>query len=126
MALPHLRANIVLLIGVTIGFVHGVMAATTPTGFAILVIPVVSSVSRMPRDFLPLRLFHTIFDFCLFFAILSGTLPMPVSSTAISARYSALSYTTLPTALTAASTSFCDIFSKTAWAFLALSIYPSI
>ena len=58
-------------------------------------------------------------------SVLDGV-SMPVSSTAISARYSALSYTTLPTALTAASTSFCDIFSKTAWAFLALSIYPSI
>lgn len=32
MALPHLRANIALLIGVTIGLVHGVIAATTPTG----------------------------------------------------------------------------------------------
>ena len=54
-------------------------------GFATVVIPVVSSVSRIPLDFLPLRLFHTIPAFCLFLAYLSSTLPMPVSSTAISA-----------------------------------------
>ena len=90
-AFPHLRANIALLIGVTIGFVQGVTAATTPIGFATLVIPVVISVSRMPLDLFPLREFHIILDFCLFLAILSGTFPILVSSTAISARYSALS-----------------------------------
>ena len=90
-AFPHLRANMELLIGVTIGFVQGLIAATTHIGLATLVIPVVSSVSRIPRDFLPRRLFQTIPAFCLFLANLSSTLPMPVSYTAISAIYCAFS-----------------------------------
>ncbi len=49
--ISSLSANIALLIGVTIGFVQGVIAATTPTGLATFVIPVSLSISIIPTDF---------------------------------------------------------------------------
>ena len=60
MAFPPFNANMALLMGVTMGLVHGVIAATTPIGLAILVIPVASSRSMIPLDFLPFRLFQMI------------------------------------------------------------------
>src|SRR5665648_974127 len=71
MAFQTLSANMILLMVVTIGLVHGVIAATTPIGLATFVIPVSSSLSIIPLDFFPFRLFQIIFVFCLFFAFLA-------------------------------------------------------
>src|SRR5215212_8199305 len=57
-ALPALRANIALHMGVTIGLVTGHTAATTPMGLATKIRFASSSSPMMPRDFLPLRLFQ--------------------------------------------------------------------
>ena len=72
MAFFPLSANMVFDIGVTIGFVVGVIAATTPTGFKIVIRSVTGSTLTIPIDCLPLRSYHTPFDFPLFLATLSS------------------------------------------------------
>ena len=52
MAFFPFKAAIELPRGVTVGFVQGCTAPTTPTGFAISVIPVASSRLMIPMDFL--------------------------------------------------------------------------
>ena len=87
-ALPADTIAIVLLMMVEVGFVVGVMAATTPNGANSVTImpssPVTawSSRSSGPGVFVLTR---------RFFTILSVTRPRPVSATAISARRSAFS-----------------------------------
>ena len=120
-ALPVLIANIALHIGVTIGLVTGVTAPTTPIGLATNTMFDSRSSPMMPRDFLSLRLFQMIRALPLFLRILSSYTPMPVSSTAIRASISALSYTYLPSPFTMASTCSCENDSKRAWATRALA-----
>ena len=80
-----------LHIGVTIGFVTGVTAATTPIGFATNTRLLSKSSSMTPRDFLSFKLFQITRALLLFFKILSSYDPISVSSTAILASGSALS-----------------------------------
>ena len=89
------------------GFVTGVTAATTPIGFATKTRLVSVSSPITPRDFLFFKLFQITRAFPLFLSILSSKDPISVSSTAIFAKGSALSYTNLPMSRTTASTCFC-------------------
>ena len=66
------NAKIILDIGVTTGFVIGVIPATTPIGLAISIRFVLSSILRIPMDFFPFRLYHTPLDLFLFLATLSS------------------------------------------------------
>ncbi len=104
MGLRPLRANMALDMQVTMGLVMGVMAPTTPTGLPTLMTPVPCSRSMMPTDFLSRRDHQMILALFLFLAILSGTLPSLVSSTASLASSSALSNTALAQAFASAST----------------------
>ena len=106
-ALRHLTANMAFDIGVTTGFVTGVSAATTPTGLAILVMPVAGSRLMTPTDGLPRRLFQITDALLRHLAILSGTLPMPVSETASPDSSSAFSYTVLAISRTRRSACSC-------------------
>ena len=85
MALRPLIAIIALLTGVAPGLVEGVMAQTTPTGFAHLVMPRALSSSMMPTDFTRSRSRSVPKVLRCFLVILSGTLPSLVSATASSA-----------------------------------------
>src|SRR5829696_4585036 len=78
-------------LGVTMGFVTGHTAATTPIGFATIMRFASSSSPMMPRDFLPLRLFQMTRALPLAFATLSSYTPRPVSLCAAEAMVSALS-----------------------------------
>ena len=85
MALRPLMAIIALLTGVAPGLVEGVIAPTTPIGLANLTMPRLSSRSMLPTDFARRRSRNVPNVLRCFLMILSGTLPRPVSSTAISA-----------------------------------------
>ena len=80
-------ALMILLTGVAAGFVAGVTAATTPTGFAISIIPLEASSSIIPTVFLFFRSLNKPTVFLLFFIILSSTFPNLVVSTESSAIF---------------------------------------
>ena len=85
MALRPLMAIIALFTGVAPGLVEGVTAATTPIGLAYLTMPRAASSSMMPTVFTRSRSRNVPNVLRCFLMILSGTLPRPVSATAISA-----------------------------------------
>src|SRR5690348_7485158 len=99
-----------LLAGVAEGFVDGVIAATTPTGRAISINPRSGSSRITPTDRAPRRSRNRPIVLRRFFAILSATLPRPVSRTAnsASARLRAGSTIAQPAAVAASSACFCD------------------
>ena len=76
------NAFMILFIGVAAGLVDGVTAATTPTGFAISIIPFSLSSLITPTVFIFLRSLNNPRVFLLFFNILSFEFPRPVSLTA--------------------------------------------
>ena len=117
-ALRPLSALTMLLAGVAAGLVDGVIAATTPTGRAISISPRRRSSEMMPTDFAPRRSRNSPSVLRRFFAILSSTLPRPVSRTArsASARLRAGSTIAQPAATTASSTRSCDHVSYARWA----------
>ena len=71
-----------MLIGVAAGFVDGVTAATTPTGFAISTIPFSLSSLITPTVFTFFKSLSNPRVFLLFLSILSSTFPRPVVFTA--------------------------------------------
>ena len=91
MALPPFSAIIALLTGVADGLVDGVMAPTTPTGLAYLTMPFSGISSMMPVDLTLSRSRSVPKVFLWFLMTLLSTSPMPVTSTAISARRRAFS-----------------------------------
>ena len=80
-ALPHLRALMMLLAGVAPGLVDGTTAHTTPTGRAISVSPSSGSSASTPVDTAPFRSRSSPSVLRWFFVTLSSTLPRPVSRT---------------------------------------------
>ena len=91
MAFRPLSAIIALLTGVAAGFVEGVTAPTTPTGFAYFTSPSSGSSSMIPTLLTRMRSRSVPKVLRWFLITLSGALPMPVSSTAIRASDSACS-----------------------------------
>jgi hypothetical protein len=90
-ALPPLSAIIALLTGVAFGLVDGVIAATTPTGFAHLTMPRSGNSSMMPVDLTRNKSRNVPNVLRWFLMTLLSTSPMPVTSTACSAKRRALS-----------------------------------
>ena len=90
-ALRPFRAIIALFTGVAAGFVEGVTAPTTPTGFAYFTRPSSGCSSMIPTLFTRMRSRSVPKVFRWFLITLSGALPIPVSSTAIQASASAFS-----------------------------------
>ena len=90
-AFAPLRAIIALLTGVAAGFVDGVTAPTTPTGFAYLTSPSAGASSMTPTLLTRIRSRRVPKVLRWFLTTLSGAFPIPVSSTAIRARASACS-----------------------------------
>ena len=90
-ALRPLSAIIALLTGVAAGLVEGVIAPTTPTGLAYLTIPRAGSSSITPTVLTRSRSRRVPKVLRWFLAILSATLPSPVSATASSASSRACS-----------------------------------
>ena len=88
MALRPLSAIIVLFTGVAAGFVDGVTAPTTPTGFAYFTSPRSGLSSMTPTLLTRMRSRNVPKVLRWFLTILSATLPRPVSSTAIAASSS--------------------------------------
>ena len=86
MALRPLIAIIALLTGVAAGLVDGTTAPTTPTGLAYLTMPRVASSSITPTVLTRSRSRRVPKVLRWFLAVLSATLPSPVSLTAVSAR----------------------------------------
>ena len=120
-ALPHFREHMELCMGLITGLVVAVTQPTTPMGLATFMMPLTSSRSMMPRLFLSFIRHQTLLDLLRHLAILLSTRPIRVSSTAILASSSALSYTALPMARTALSTSSWDSWAKACWAARALA-----
>ena len=89
---------------VEVGFVEGITAATTPTGDATSTMPFSRSSRRIPTVRMPRIARGTFTAASVFFMILSGTLPNPVSSTAARASGSAFSAAAFAQASTTAST----------------------
>ena len=87
-ALRPLSAIIALLTGVAEGFVEGVTAPTTPTGFAYFTSPRSGHSSMTPTLFTRMRSRSVPKVLRWFFVTLSDALPSPVSSTAIRASAS--------------------------------------
>ena len=109
-ALRPFRALRILLAGVAPGFVEGVSAATTPAARAISTMPSSGYSAITPTLFAPCRSRSRPIVLRSFLAILSGTLPRPVSATASSASrrlFSGLT-TAQPAALTTSSTLACE------------------
>src|SRR5216110_919873 len=102
-------ALMMLLAGVAAGLVEGVIAPTTPTGRAISTRPFSGSSAMTPTDLTPARSRKRPIVLRRFFAILSLTLPSPVSLTASSASARLCSGSTIaqPAAVTISSTSSC-------------------
>ena len=88
-ALPALTAIKHLKKAVDVGLVVGSTAATTPTGTAISVMPRSGCSPSTPMVLSGAIFWCSRSEFSRFFAILSRTLPYPVSSTAILASGSA-------------------------------------
>ena len=91
MALPPFRAIMALLTGVADGLVDGVIAPTTPTGLAYSTRPFAGFSSMIPVDFTRSRSRSVPNVLRWFLMTLLSTSPMPVTSTAISARRRAFS-----------------------------------
>ena len=90
-ALRPLTAIIALFTGVAAGFVEGVTAPTTPTGFAYFTSPSSGRSSMIPTLLTRMRSRSVPNVLRWFLTTLSGALPIPVSSTAIRASASACS-----------------------------------
>src|SRR6266567_5344777 len=106
-ALRPLSALMMLFAGVAAGLVDGVTAPTTPTALAISTRPDSGSSEITPTDRAPARSRNTPIVLRRFLAILSATLPSPVSRTEASASARLCSGSTIaqPTAVTTSSTS---------------------
>ena len=91
MALPPFTAIMALFTGVADGLVAGVMAATTPTGLAYFTRPRSGISSITPVDFTRRRSRSVPKVLRWFLMTLLSTFPMPVTSTASSARRRAVS-----------------------------------
>src|SRR2546426_2749612 len=117
-AFRPLSALMMLLAGVAAGLVDGVIAPTMPTGRAISTNPFSGSSAITPTDLTPARSRKSPIVLRRFFAILSLTLPNPVSPTASSesARLCSGSTIAQPTAVTTSSTSSCVAASNAACA----------
>ena len=85
MALRVLRAMRHLKIAVLVGLVVGMIPAMRPLGSAILAMPNASSTSMVPQVFSSLYLWKMYSAAKWFLMTLSSTIPMPVSSTAMTA-----------------------------------------
>ena len=86
-AFLHFSALITLFNGVAIGFVEGTIAATTPTGLAISMMPFLSFSLITPTVLTPFKSLRSPIVFRRFFLILSSTFPRPVCLTAISESF---------------------------------------
>jgi hypothetical protein len=89
--LPPFTAIIALLTGVADGFVAGVIAPTTPIGFAYLTKPLSGISSITPVDLTRIRSRRVPKVLRWFLMTFDSTLPMPVTATASSASERAFS-----------------------------------